>query len=245
MSGWWRRLGLIRDSGENNGKNAPDNGPLKKLGRWGRFSLRLVWVNLLFMVLSLLIVPFGPACNGLARMMRDTFLRKQLTTDVFWEGVQHRFRQSFLAGIIMAVCTMMALYATRSYFAEARAGSGWFYIPFVISLTILLFTLFLWFYLFLLLTTYNIRLWDGVRHAAKLAVTCLPTNIVALVLTGGVGAFLWNFPFMGITFYTLIGFCYNAFVVAVLCYPNIEKHLTGLRPTGQAAEQDDLIPENK
>lgn len=193
---------------------------------------KLISVNAVYIILTLLIIPVGLANVGITNVTRNLARDKHsfMLSD-FFETIKKNWRQGLVVGIINTVVFAIMLLSIRFY-AKSEGMMGIFGLG-VSIMGIVVFTI-MNFYIYTLMITFNFKLKQLYVNSFKFVFLCFKNNflcLLSLILIFIVNyAVLSTFPFLQvllvellIAILTLPGFSF--LIVQYAVFPGIKKFI--------------------
>lgn len=181
--------------------------------------------NIVFYVVFVLMgIIVGPAICGFSKVLRNISCRRPV---FIWTDYWHAFASNFKQGAIMGVIDMFVIvalsFAIPMYYNMAQT-SGVFNVPFVICLVTAFIFLMMHFYIYLLIVSTNLSLWNILKNSLFLTAIEIKTSVINLLVTVVVViAFALLFPwsvFTIVIFPSFLGLLY-----AFNCFPAIRNRV--------------------
>jgi len=181
-------MGFFNKNYDKPGKGVSKNAPRKRgfflfwelLGR--KFG-KIIQVNLLFILFSIPIVTIGPATAAATYVLRN-FAREEHAF-VWWDFIdafKKNFKQSFIAGIIDLIFTFFFVYDGLFYWSlRGTTLSTGKYFLLAFSITALIVYLFIHYYVYTIMVTFDLKLRYVYKDAAIFAIVGLKNNVSALI----------------------------------------------------------------
>lgn len=180
-------MGFFRKNYSKPGPGISKNAPQKKRfflfwDIFGRKFGKIVQVNLLFIMFSIPIVTIGPATAAYTYVLRN-FAREEHAF-VWWDFIdafKSNFKQSFVAGLIDIVVTVLFGYDLLFYISNKSPMTAGRYFLLAFSITAFLIYVFARFHLYTIMVTFDLKLKYIYKDAFIFAVVGLKNNICALI----------------------------------------------------------------
>lgn len=181
-------MGFFNKNYSKEGKGVSKNAPQKRRfflfwELFGRKFSKIIQVNLLFILFSVPIVTIGPATAGYTYVLRN-FAREDHSF-VWWDFIdtfKKNFKQGFVAGIIDLIFTFLLVYNALFYWSLRETTltvSNYFLLAF--SITAFVLFLFVRYYVYTIMVTFDLKLRYIYKDALIFAVAGLKNNICALL----------------------------------------------------------------
>jgi len=206
-------------SGKGVSKNEPEKKPFFKFFELvGRKFWKLVQLNLLYILMCVPIVTFGPATAALTYVMRKFTLEQPIFVfSEFFSAFKKNFKQSFAVGLIDVVFTYFIVQAAIFFF---DAGDNA-----MLSMTMASAAIFttLNLYIYPQIVSLNLKLPAIFKNAALLGVVGLKRNAVTLVSFAAIiSLFFFTAPF-SLIFILFFPLAFMSFLAVFNAYPVIRK----------------------
>ena len=166
----------------------------------------------------------GPAVCGFMKVLRNISCRRPvfLWSD-FWRAFGSNFKQGAIMGVIDMLFIVAMSFAFPMYFNLAQ-GNSVFNIPFVICLVTSFLFLMMHFYIYLLIVSTTLNLWQILKNSLYLTAIEIKSSIVNLLTTVIVVlAVIVLFPWSAFAIVVLPSFL--GLLYAFNCFPAIRKHV--------------------
>lgn len=194
------------------------------------------YVDDMRILLALLIVLFlafainiGPATAGMTKVMRAFLIEKHtFVIRDFFKGYRENFKKACVIGII-DVAAALSAFASYKFYPQCAEiyNTKLFYIPLVISMSVILVIFMMNYYIFLMLTATDLSMKNLIKNSFALAFVSLKSNLFTTfiiiffaVLMGLFLAFATAFAILILPFFPL---ALSWFVVCFNSYPVIQK----------------------
>ena len=180
----------------------------------------------LFALTGLVILTWGYVNVGTTYLLRNMIKREPVFMWYdFWYAIKHNLRQGMIVGILDIV--FMALLAYDVVFFYYNIGPFLNNVMFYFSLAVAVIYFLMRFYLYLLMVTFNLKLWQIFKNALIFAMLGFKRNAlafigIALVVLVNYALFLMYIP-LGIIMPFLITFGTGVFIAAYAAYPKIKE----------------------
>lgn len=213
---------------ENAGPGIPKS-ELEKKGIFKFFEIyfrkfwNLVLLNLIFLLFCIPIVTVGPAIAGITKVTRNFSQERPIFLwHEFVKTFKSCFKQSFVMGLIDILFTVAAFVAIPAYMNMAQQKS-FFYIPFVITLSMTFIFLMMHFYIYLMIVSTNLTLGKIVKNSFILVSLGLKQSLLTLLAIFFIVAMLFLFLPYSSFIMPFIPFSLIALTVSFNCFPVIRK----------------------
>lgn len=174
---------------------------------------------------------FGPVTAGCTQVLRYFTMEKPVfLLNTFWKAFRGNFKKACLMGVIDVAVAGSVL---TSFFAYPQAaqetGSNFFYVLFVITLSLGLAVLMMSFYAYPMIVSTDLSMKNILKNSLFLSCIALKTNLctlAAVVVTLGVFAVLTMFfPMVMAVILPFAPVGFAAFAVVFNSYPVIQKYV--------------------
>ncbi len=179
---------------------------------------------IIFIILGIVV---GPALCGFMKVLRNISCRRPvfIWTD-FWKSFRSNFKQGAIMGMIDMLFFVAMSFAFPMYYSLSQQNSV-FNVPFVICLVVSFVFLMMHFYIYLLIVSTTLSLWQILRNSLYLVAIEIKASVVNLIATVIIllGVFVlypWSL-FTVLVFPSFLGLLY-----AFNCFPAIRNHV--IRP---------------
>lgn len=181
--------------------------------------------NIAFYVIFVLLgAVVGPAVCGFMKVLRNIACRRPV---FIWSDYWRAFRQNFKQGALMGVLDMFVIVALSfaiPMYSNMAALNSTLNIPFIICVVTAFIFMMMHFYVYLLMVSTNLTIWQILKDSLYLTAIEIKTSIVNLLTTVVVVlAFIVLFPwsiFTIVIFPSFLGLLY-----AFNCFPAIRQHV--------------------
>ena len=148
---------------------------------WEKFG-KFFGVNLMFSILSILLLPAGLAAAGITNVTRNIFSGKHsFGVSDFFDTIKENWRQALAAGIINLIIGFMLI--VDGYFFYMAMPSGiLFAAGFALVVLLAVVFLFMNFYIWPLIITVNMPLKQIYNNSLRLAFIGIRDNLICLLL---------------------------------------------------------------
>lgn len=260
-------MGFFNKNYNKEGKGVSKNAPKKRRfflfwELFGRKIGKIIQVNLLFILFSIPIVTIGPATAAYTYVLRN-FAREEHAF-VWWDFIdafKNNFKQSFVAGIIDIVFTFLFVYDALFYWSlrgTQLSTGNYFFLAF--SITALIIYLFIRYYVYTVMVTFELKLRYVFKDAAIFAIVGLKNNFCALIsqlitlvaYIGGIfvaaqyatqGVFLVIFIFWFLIFALFLP-AFLQFIAVFSTYPIIEKYMMPKEEESEEKREEEYSDED-
>lgn len=181
--------------------------------------------NMAFYVVFVLMgVIVGPAVCGFMKVLRNISCRRPVFIwSDFWKAFASNFKQGAIIGAIDMLFIVAMSFAIPMYFNMAERNS-FFNIPFVICLVTSFLFMMMHFYIYLLIVSTNLSIWQILKDALYLTAIEIKTSIVNLIVTVVLAlTFVVFFPWTVFTIIIIPSFL--GLLYSFNCFPAIRKHV--------------------
>ena len=221
-------------------KNEPEKKPFFRFWElFGRKFWNLISLNLLYLLMCLPIVTIGPATAAFTYVMRNYVLgRPVFLKDDFFETFKRCWKQSAVVWLVQTLVTGIDIFAIYFYYSAVcsfkdvkQAG---FYINMaglVISLSIFIILLFMSFYIYLMLVSFDFKLKSLFKNSFFFAGIGLKANLINLggmILFFLIGIVLVSIRYvlpLGIMYFLLLTMPFCGFLAMFTAFPLVKKHV--------------------
>lgn len=218
------------------GPGVPKNAPKKKaFFRFWDVYLPRFWklcgLNFIYLICCLPIVTIGPATAGFTYVLRKYSSEKYTDLSDFFRIFKRDFKKSFIMGIIDVLLVFIAGFSLYFYYFNARQGSKFFGVIFVITLSMTFLLIMMHFYIYLMIVLLDLKLTKIIKNSLLLTYAGFKTNIITFLivtLSGGLIAYLFMsttpivWPFLGV-FIAFVPLSFWGFVICFNTFPVIRK----------------------
>ncbi len=218
---------------EKAGSGVAKNGPKKKrfflfMEIFGRKFWKLLSLNILYMVCCLPIVTIGPATAGMTKVLRNYSLEKNsFIFHDFFDSFKKNFKQSLVVGLI-DVFLILSVGMGLQIYPELTRENSFFYVPFVLSLSIAFTAVMMNFYIFLMIVATDLSLGKIIKNAFYLTCIGIKTNVITLIITVlcvfGMAVLIMFYPYC-IFLLLVMPASFIGFVICFNSYPIIQKYV--------------------
>ena len=229
------------------GKGVSKDGPQKKrfflfFEICGRKFWSIVLVGLIFLLFCIPVVTFGPACCGLALVLRN-FAREEhaFVWADFWRGFKENFKQGLVVGLLNLAAFGVTGFASWYYFKEMQS-TEWMLILFAISLLCLIFEIFMSFYAYLMIVTFTLKTSKLIKNAFLFSLIGIRINILTLVcvlLMLALSVFLFTLMPALLLLIPLFFIPFIAFIIVFNSYGPVKQYLIDPQMEKANAEKSD------
>lgn len=181
--------------------------------------------NIVFYTAFVVFASFiGPALCGFMKILRNiSSERPVFLWHDYWKAFRSNFKQGIIMGLIDAVFVVAVSFAFPLYFSMAEQNNM-FYIPFIICLVCAVIFLMMHFYIYLLIVSTNLGLWNIIKNSFLLTAIDIKssfTNLIVTVLVVLAMVVFWPYTsFLFIVVPSFLGLMY-----AFNCFPIIRKYV--------------------
>ena len=199
------------------------------------------WVDyVLFGISALILVTFGIVNTACAYLMKNLVRGEHL---FFWDDIKstikENWKQGLIIGILDAIVLGLSAYSVYFYIVNYQT----YYILFFASLVMMALYMFMRFYMYTLLVTFELSVWKIIKNSFLFAMIGLGKNFLALmavILLCGV-TFLLSTLFMPIGIIILFMFLISTsvYITTYFTYPKIKKVMIDpYYPNGEEATEE-------
>lgn len=214
------------------GKGVKKDGPKKK-----RFFLffeiyfrkfwKLVQLNLLYVLFCIPIITIGPATAAMTKIIHSFTMEKPvfLFSD-FWDAFKANFKQGLVVGILDLVLSFCITQAWIFYYAKTlESGLYWVLLGIVIIFTLLF--AFANYYVYLIISTVDLKLLPILRNSFLLSFLGVRTNFITLFFAGGLTVLVFLFCpiFVSLLLALFIFFSTYTMITAFNSFQYIHKYM--------------------
>ena len=187
----------------------------------GYLGLGNVWFYIAFVVCGIFV---GPSVCGFMKVLRNISCRRPVFIwSDFWRAFGSNFRQGAVIGVIDMLFIVAMSFAFPMYFNLAQQSTA-FNIPFIICLVTSFLFLMMHFYIYLLIVSTTLNLWQILKNSLYLTAIEIKSSIVNLITTVIVIlAVIVLFPWSSFAIVILPSFL--GLLYAFNCFPAIRKHV--------------------
>lgn len=228
------------------GKGVSKDGPKKKrIFLFFEICARKFWniilVGLLFVLFCIPVVTFGPACCGLALVLRN-YAREEhaFVWADFWRGFKENFKQGLAVGLLNLAAVGVTGFACWYYFQEMQS-TEWMLVLFSIALLCLIFEIFMSFYAYLMIVTFTLNTSKLIKNAFLFSMIGMRTNILTLIsvlLMAALAVFLFTLMPALLLLIPLFFIPFIAFMIVFNSYGPIKKYLIDPQMEKSEAQTD-------
>lgn len=212
---------------EKPGKGVNEDGPKKKgffhfFELYGRKIVKLVQLNLLYILCCIPVVTIGPATAGLTYVLRN-FAREEHSWVVsdFFEQCKKNLKQGLIVGNLNLLIWVVLVYD----FLFFSGWQGFEFMRFFILALGVLFAI-MNFFIYSIMVTFDIKVIDIYKNAMILTAVRLPVNFLMLVTVGALVFILLNIhPLIAILIALALAFSTIGFIITYYVQPIIRKYL--------------------
>lgn len=230
---------------------------LKKKGIFEFFDIyfskigKLILLNIIYVISCLPIVTFGAATAGFTYILRAFVRHKHaFVFSDYIEAIKKNWKQATIFGIIQLFVSAAWFYAVVFYF-RASESNFIFLILFGVCIAMGFFLLFMHYYIYLMIITFDLKLKQIYKNAFIFACIGIKSNIIITVsiavIIGILIALMSSFPIIVfiIVIPLIIGLIFPAtigLIVNFYAYPVIKKYM--IDPVLKEQEQNSEKEEN-
>ncbi len=192
-----------------------------------RKFVKLIELNLLFVLFCLPIVTIGPAIAGYTRVLRDMSLERPvfLFSD-FFEAFRKNWKQSLVMSVIDVVAVILLSFVIRYYYhGMQNIDTRYMMIPFAIAIVFSVIFFIMHYYIYLMIVTIDIPLKNIIKNSWIFFFLGFLRNIFTTL--GIVVVVLLSCWYLTLAPFILgaIGFSTIGFLICFNSYPCIEKYI--------------------
>ena len=198
------------------------------------------WIDyVLFGISALLLVTFGLVNTGCAYLIRNLVRGEHLFLwDDFKSAIRQNWKQGLVLGIFDTVVLGLSAYSIYFYIVNYQT----YYILFFASLIMMMLYLFMRFYMYTLLVTFELSVWKIIKNSFLFAMIGLGKNFLALLcilLVLGV-TFMLSTLFMPIGIIILFMFLVSTtvYISTYFTYPKIKQVMIDPYYSSDKPEED-------
>lgn len=176
---------------------------------------------ILFIILGAIV---GPGLCGFMKVLRNISCRRPVFIWYdFWKAFRTNFRQGAVMGMIDMLFIIAMSFAIPMYYTMAETNS-FFNIPFIICLITSFLFVMMHFYIYLLIASTNLSLWQILKNSLYLTAIEIKISIINLITTVIILLSFWLlFPFSAFTLVLIPSFL--GLLYAFNCFPVIRKYV--------------------
>lgn len=212
---------------EKPGKGVNEDGPKKKgffhfFELYGRKIVKLVQLNLLYILCCIPVVTIGPATAGMTYVLRN-FAREEHSWVVsdFFEQCKKNAKQGLIVGNLNLLIWVVLVYD----FLFFSGWQGFEFMRFFILALGVLFAI-MNFFIYSIMVTFDIKVIDIYKNAMILTAVRLPVNFLMLVAVGALVFLLLSIhPLIAILISLVLAFSTIGFIITYYVQPIIRKYL--------------------
>lgn len=212
-------MGMFRPNYNQNGPGVSKNEPKKKgfflfWDIYFRKFWHLIQLNIIFVLACCTVVFIGPALAGMSYVLRNFSQEKHaFVWEDFLDTAKKNLKQSMLVGFINAVLfVLLGIAVWFWYSAYSQQSSLMFSLPLVVCIAGLVFLLFMHYYMYLMLVTFDISIKKLYKNSLILAFYALPRNILITFVILLASLFVFTIPSAGQLAITILGFFFIIFL---------------------------------
>lgn len=231
-------MGFLHADYNKNGPGVAKDEPKKKgfflfWEIYFRKFWRLITLNFLFVLSCCTVICIGPAMAGFSYVLRNFSREKHaFVWDDFVDTAKKNFKQAFTVCLINSVLFAVLGFAVYFWYSNyAQTQSFLFAVPLACCVLGLFLLLFMQYYMYLMLVTFDIGTAKLYKNSLILAVYALPRNILTTLILAVSSLFVFTVTTKGYLAITALGvvvmlFFYFSFVglaVVSMSYPVIQR----------------------
>lgn len=200
------------------------------------YNLGNVVFYVVFIALGILV---GPVVCGFMKVLRNISCQRPVFIwSDFWRAARSNFKQGAIIGVVDMLFIAAMSMAFPLYFSMSQQNS-FFGIPFVICLVTSFLFLMMHFYIYLLIVSTNLSLWQILKNSLYLTAIEIKSSVINLITTViVVMAVVVLFPWSAFTVIILPSFL--GLLYAFNCFPAIRKHVIKPYYDARGEEMPDL-----
>lgn len=212
---------------------------------FGRNFWKLATANLWTVLLSIPVLTVGLAQVGLTYVTRTVSRdRHTFVTSDFFETIKKNWKQALAVGIIDMLISAILIFDLYFFYVNAKSAIG--VICLGISVFITLIFIFSSYYRYMLIITFNLKLYQVYKNSFLLSICGILRNFIATLalvalyaLTFALGYFTGRFGILIIVMLLLIIVpAMRSFIIQFICFPVILKYV--IEPYYKEHPDDDI-----
>jgi uncharacterized membrane protein YesL len=192
---------------------------------YGRHMWKLLEVNLLYLLFCLPVITIGPATAAMTKVCRNYSQERNvfLLAD-FWDSFKKNLKQGLVMSVIDIIFICGFIVGVPTYYAWAQANPM-IYVPFFISLMCMLTFIMMHFYIYIMISSTNLKMWQILKNSFYLVALDLKASLWTLLVYFVV--VFTCYAFMPASLFVIIfwPFSFLCFVSCFNCYPVVRKHV--------------------
>lgn len=231
-------MGFLRPDFTQNGPGVSKQMPRKKgFFLFWEIYFRKFWhllrLNILFVLACCTVVFIGPAMAGFAYVLRNFSQEKHAYVwDDFMDTAKKNLKQSMIVCLINTVLFVLLGFAIWFWYnAYAQNPSLMFSLPMVVCIAGFAFLLFMQYYIYLMLVTFDIETGKLYKNSFILAFYALPRNLLITLVIALTTFLLFTIPTAGYLAITILGvaimalfyFSFVGLATVSMSYPIIKR----------------------
>lgn len=186
---------------------------------------RLVQLNLLYILFCIPIVTIGPATAAMTKILREyTLERPVFLFSDFWEAFKENFKQGFIVSLFQAIVIAL-IYSAVIYYVSLTVKSVWFLILLGFIGLIGLILLFASYYVYVMMVSVQLNVFQLIRNSILLAFAGARTNILTFLFSTGILVLSILFFPLSIPIMLLFTFSISTFIAVFNSWPYIYRFL--------------------
>lgn len=192
------------------------------------------------------LILFGPLTAGFTYILRNYATEQHAWFSDFFSKAKENFKQGIGLGLIDAlVFTSVVLYMALDITALAGTGTYYFYLFLKIAALIIgLIYVFMRFYTYTIMVTFELKLKDILKNAAIFTVLGFFRNVIAFVAIAATVFAFTSTKIVDIVLLFTFMFAFCGFIANFTTYPIIEKYMLKKdEPEEEYCEEDEEVPE--
>lgn len=196
---------------------------------------QLVTLNLIYVLFCIPIVTIGPATAGFTYVLRN-FAREEhaFVWMDFIDAFRKNWKQGFIVGLVDLLVIALSIFNFRFY-RLTLADKGWLNaLPLGAFIVLLVFYLFMRYYIYMVLVTFDLSIINVYRNSFILGVMGFGNNILTTLLIAIVFVLTFYYPAIGLALLPVILLSTLGLIICFTVYPTFDKYL--LQPSLRAAK---------
>lgn len=188
-------------------------------------------------MIVLFAVIFGPTIAAVTKVLRFFTLEKPcFIMDTYWKTFKSSFKQACPLGLIdlmlgASVASGFYVYprVIASLTDSGEGGETFYYVLFVLTLSIAIAVLLMSFYGYLMIVSTDLSFKNILKNSLALSFLALKKNLLTLLLSvlimGGFVLLTFYFPYVMMIVWIFFPTAYVGFLIVFNCYPIIQKYV--------------------
>ena len=186
---------------------------------------RLVQLNLLYILFCIPVVTIGPATAAMTKILREyTLERPVFLYSDFWDAFKENFKQGFAVSVFQGIVIAL-IYSAVIYYVSMTVKSVWFLLLLGFIGLIGLILLFASYYVYVMMVSVQLNVFQLIRNSILLAFAGARTNILTFLFSTGLLAVSVVFFPISIPLLLLLTFSTRTFISVFNSWQYIYKHL--------------------